>query len=64
VRSVHSPGSGQGPAVASCECNDEPSGSGTTELIHHLNIHHIKKCFKYDFHNILTSKSDINLYMR
>jgi hypothetical protein len=30
---VDSIGSGQGPAVGCCECGDEPSGSGTTELV-------------------------------
>jgi hypothetical protein len=26
-------GSGQGPVAGSCECGDEPSGSGATELV-------------------------------
>jgi hypothetical protein len=30
---VDSPGSGQGPLVGCCECGDEPSGSGATELV-------------------------------
>jgi hypothetical protein len=30
---VDSPGSGQGPLAGCCECGDEPSGSGTTELV-------------------------------
>jgi hypothetical protein len=30
---VDSPGSGQGPLASSCECGDEPSGSGATELV-------------------------------
>jgi hypothetical protein len=30
---VDSPGSGKGPLAGSCECGDEPSGSGATELI-------------------------------
>jgi hypothetical protein len=29
---VVSLGSGQGPLAGFCECGDEPSGSGTTEL--------------------------------
>jgi hypothetical protein len=29
---VVSPGSGQGPVAASCECCDEPLGSGATEF--------------------------------
>jgi hypothetical protein len=30
---VDSPGSGQGPLAGCCECGDEPSGSGATELV-------------------------------
>jgi hypothetical protein len=30
---VDSPGSGQGPVASCCECGDEPSGSGATELV-------------------------------
>jgi hypothetical protein len=30
---MDSPGSGQGPLAGCCECGDEPSGSGSTELI-------------------------------
>jgi hypothetical protein len=30
---VDSAGSGEGPVAGSCECGDEPSGSGTTELV-------------------------------
>jgi hypothetical protein len=30
---VDSPGSGQGPMAGCCECGDEPSGSGATELV-------------------------------
>jgi hypothetical protein len=30
---VDSPGSGYGPLAGSCECGDEPSGSGTMELV-------------------------------
>jgi hypothetical protein len=30
---VDSPGSGQGPVTCFCECGDEPSGSGSTELV-------------------------------
>jgi hypothetical protein len=30
---MDSPGSGYGPLVGSCECGDEPSGSGATELV-------------------------------
>jgi hypothetical protein len=30
---VDSPGSGQGPVAGCCECGDEPSGSGATELV-------------------------------
>jgi hypothetical protein len=30
---VDSPGSGQGPLACCCECGDEPSGSGATELV-------------------------------
>jgi hypothetical protein len=30
---VDSPGSGYGFLVGSCECGDEPSGSGATELV-------------------------------
>jgi hypothetical protein len=29
---VDSTGSGQGPVAGCCECGDEPSGSGATEL--------------------------------
>jgi hypothetical protein len=29
-------GSGQGPVAGSCECGDEPSNSGATELVLHL----------------------------
>jgi hypothetical protein len=32
-RGVHSAGSGQGPVAGSCECGDEPSDSGATELV-------------------------------
>jgi hypothetical protein len=32
VCGVDSPGSVQGPLACCCECGDEPSGSGTTEL--------------------------------
>jgi hypothetical protein len=28
-----SPGSGQGPLAGCCECDDEPAGSGATELV-------------------------------
>jgi hypothetical protein len=30
---VDSPGSGQGPLAGCCECGDEPSGSGATDLV-------------------------------
>jgi hypothetical protein len=30
---VDSPGSVEGPLAGSCECGDEPSGSGATELV-------------------------------
>jgi hypothetical protein len=30
---VDSPGSGYGPFAFCCECGDEPSGSGATELV-------------------------------
>jgi hypothetical protein len=30
---VDSPGSGQGRLEGCCECGDEPSGSGATELV-------------------------------
>jgi hypothetical protein len=30
---VDSPGSGYGSLAGCCECGDEPSGSGATELI-------------------------------
>jgi hypothetical protein len=30
---VDSPGLGQGPVADCCECGDEPSGSGATELV-------------------------------
>jgi hypothetical protein len=30
---VDSPGSGQGPLAGCCECGDEPSGSGATQLV-------------------------------
>jgi hypothetical protein len=30
---VDSPGSGWGPMAGCCECGDEPSGSGDTELV-------------------------------
>jgi hypothetical protein len=30
---VDSPGSGYGSLTGCCECGDEPSGSGTTELV-------------------------------
>jgi hypothetical protein len=30
---VDLPGSGKGLLVGSCECGDEPSGSGATELV-------------------------------
>jgi hypothetical protein len=30
---VDSTGSGQGPLAGCCECGDEPSGSGGTELV-------------------------------
>jgi hypothetical protein len=30
---VESPGSGEGPLAGCCECGDEPSGSGATELV-------------------------------
>jgi hypothetical protein len=30
---VDSPGSGKGPLACCCECGDEPSGSGATELV-------------------------------
>jgi hypothetical protein len=33
---VDSPGSGQGPLAGSCECGDEPLGSGTTELVNYF----------------------------
>jgi hypothetical protein len=33
VCGVDSPGSGYGPLAGSCECSDEPSGSGATELV-------------------------------
>jgi hypothetical protein len=33
VCGVDSPGSGWGPLSGCCECGDEPSGSGTTELV-------------------------------
>jgi hypothetical protein len=32
VCAVDSPGSGQGSLAGCCECGDEPSGSGATEL--------------------------------
>jgi hypothetical protein len=32
---VDSPGSGKGPLAGCCECGDEPSGSGATELFAH-----------------------------
>jgi hypothetical protein len=32
-------GSGLGPAAGSCECDDEPSGSGSTEIVYfHLSV--------------------------
>jgi hypothetical protein len=30
---VDSPGSGYGPLAGCCECGDEPSGSGATDLV-------------------------------
>jgi hypothetical protein len=30
---VNSTGSGQGPVAGSCECGDEPSGSGAMKLV-------------------------------
>jgi hypothetical protein len=33
VCGVDSPGSGQGSLAGCCECGDEPSGSGATELV-------------------------------
>jgi hypothetical protein len=33
VMNHRSPGSGYGPLAGSCECGDEPSGSGATELV-------------------------------
>jgi hypothetical protein len=30
---LDSTGSGQGPVAGCCECGDEPSGSGATELV-------------------------------
>jgi hypothetical protein len=30
---MDSPGSGWGPLAGCCECGDEPSGSGATELV-------------------------------
>jgi hypothetical protein len=30
---VDSPGSREGPLAGCCECGDEPSGSGATELV-------------------------------
>jgi hypothetical protein len=34
---VDSPGSGQGLLAGCCECGDEPSGSGATELVTDVN---------------------------
>jgi hypothetical protein len=34
---VDSPGSGWGSLAGSCECGDEPPGSGATELVAVLN---------------------------
>jgi hypothetical protein len=33
VCGLHSTVSGQGPVAGCCECGDEPSGSGATELV-------------------------------
>jgi hypothetical protein len=33
VCGVDSAGSGRGPLAGCCECGDEPSGSGATELV-------------------------------
>jgi hypothetical protein len=33
---VYSGGSGYGPVVGSCECDDEASGSGATDLVSYL----------------------------
>jgi hypothetical protein len=39
VCGMDSPGSGWGPVAGCCECGDEPSGSGGTELvIYELNM--------------------------
>jgi hypothetical protein len=32
-RGMDSIGSGEGPVAGCCECGDEPSGSGATELV-------------------------------
>jgi hypothetical protein len=36
---VDSAGSGQGPVAGCCECGDEPSGSGATELVQRSGSH-------------------------
>jgi hypothetical protein len=36
---VDSPGSGQGPLAGCCECGDEPSGSGATDLVCFYLVH-------------------------
>jgi hypothetical protein len=40
---VDSPGSGYGPLAGCCECGDEPSGSGTTELVSYLDKIRLQK---------------------
>jgi hypothetical protein len=42
---VDSPGSGQGSLAGCCECGDEPSGSGATELVGPFGILYSGNCF-------------------
>jgi hypothetical protein len=35
---MDSPGSGLGPLAGCCECGDEPSGSGASELVYDIRI--------------------------
>jgi hypothetical protein len=46
---VDSPGSGWGPLAGCCECGDEPSGSGATELVSSVSSlsPYRKSCAKY-----------------
>jgi hypothetical protein len=45
---VDSPGSGYGPLAGCCECGDEPSGSGATELVNdRKTITHLANTFFY-----------------